>query len=290
VPWRRASNGLPQTARGQMIVAATASRQPAQGHMIACGRVIGCARGRLNLDERISRTSMSAFHKMIATVKSALERAPRPVAPPAHAPAPGVILPVAHNARRAELISQFARELEVVGGAFLGVFSPDEIRARTVVLAREIGARTAAIGAGVTLDTAAVARALEQAGITVAWPGKDSDAERASFRERVAGCDLGIVEANAGIAATGTLAVIGSPENPNSLTLLPPSNLIIVNADRMHSDLAAAVAAIGAATFTSKRVALITGPSRTADIEKMIVLGVHGPKKLYALAIWPHEL
>jgi L-lactate dehydrogenase complex protein LldG len=231
---------------------------------------------------------MSAFHKMIATVKSALERAPH--AAPAHAVSPGVIVPVAHDARRTELISQFARELEAVGGVFLGVFSPDEIRARTVALAREIGAHTAAIGAGVTLDTTAVARALEQAGVAVIRPGASGDAERASFRERVAACDLGIVEADAGIAATGTLAVIGTPESPNSLTLLPPTNLILVNADRMRPDLAATVAAIGAATFTSKRVALITGPSRTADIEKMIVIGVHGPKKLYALAIWPIEV
>ena len=162
------------------------------------------------------------------------------------------------------------------------------MRARTVALAREIGARTAAIGAGLTLDTAAVSRALEQAGIAVISPGASGDAERASFRERVAGCDLGIVEADAGIAATGTLAVIGTPESPNSLTLLPPSNLIIINADRMRPDLAATVAAIGAESFTSRRVALITGPSRTADIEKMIVIGVHGPKKLYALAIWPN--
>jgi L-lactate dehydrogenase complex protein LldG len=121
-------------------------------------------------------------------------------------------------------------------------------------------------------------------------PGASGDEERASFRQRVAGCDLGIVEADAAIAATGTLAVIGTPESPNSLTLLPPANLIIVNADRMRPDLAATVAAIGAETFTSKRVALITGPSRTADIEKMIVLGVHGPKKLYALVIWPNEV
>ena len=82
--------------------------------------------------------------------------------------------------------------------------------------------------------------------------------------------------------------MVGAPDRPNSLTLLPPTNLIIINADRMWPDLAAAVSAIGAATFTSKRVALITGPSRTADIEKMIVLGVHGPKKLYALIVWPH--
>jgi len=230
---------------------------------------------------------MSAFHKMIATVKSALERGPR--VEPAHVATPEVIVPVAHNACRTELIAQFAREIEAVGGAFLGVYAPEEIHARTVGLAREIGARIAAIGTGITLDTGAVARALEQAGIGVIWPGGNGDAERASFRDRVAGCDLGIVEADAAIASTGTFAVIGRPDSPNSLTLLPPSNLIIVNADRMRSDLAATITAIGAESFTSKRVALITGPSRTADIEKMIVLGVHGPKKLYAMVIWSNE-
>jgi L-lactate dehydrogenase complex protein LldG len=201
-----------------------------------------------------------------------------------------VVVPIAHDGRRAELVSQFGREVEAVGGAFLGVYAPDEIRARTVALAREIGARTAAVGAGITLDTAAVARALEQAGIGVIRPGAGGDADRASYRECVAGCDLGVAEADGAIASTGTLAFVGRPESPNSLTLLPPVNLIIFNADRVRPDLAAMVAAIGPATFTSKRVAMVTGPSRTADIEKMIVLGVHGPKKLYAVAIWPSEV
>jgi L-lactate dehydrogenase complex protein LldG len=236
---------------------------------------------------------MSKFHKMIATVKSALERTPRAV--PAHGAAPSPIVSVAPDARRTELLAQFARELEAVGAAFLGAFAPDEIRARAVALAREIGARTAAIGAGVTLDADPIARALEHAGIAVIRPpgarraGGPDDAARAAYREQVAGCDLGIIEADAAIAATGTLAVVGAPDRPNSLTLLPPSNLIIIHADRMRPDLADAIASIGAATFTEKRVALITGPSRTADIEKMIVLGMHGPKKLYAIAIWPNE-
>jgi L-lactate dehydrogenase complex protein LldG len=246
---------------------------------------------------------MSAFHKMIATVKSALEGAPRTsslhagdalhdTAPaPLHAPRP--LVPVARLAQRAELTAQFARELEAVGGVFMGAVAPDEVRTRVVSLARELGARTAAIGAGVTLDADPIARALEHAGVAVVRPGAKGtgpdDAGRAAYRGHLAGCDLGIAEADAGIASTGTLAVIGAPNRPNSLTLLPPNNLIIVNADRMRPDLAAAIAGLGAETFTTKRVALITGPSRTADIEKMIVLGVHGPKKLYVLAIWPHE-
>jgi L-lactate dehydrogenase complex protein LldG len=241
---------------------------------------------------------MSAFHKMIATVKSALEGAPNGVAShaaaphvvPVHPAAPSPVVPIARNARRTELTAQFARELEAVGGVFLGAYTPDEVRGRVVALAREIGVRTAAIGAGVTLNADPIARGLEHSGVAVTWPGESSDEGRAAYRGRLASCDLGIIEADAGIASTGTFAVIGGPKRPNSLTLLPPTNLLIINADRMHPDLAAAVAQIGAETFVTRRVALITGPSRTADIEKMIVIGVHGPKKLYALAIWPHEI
>ena len=101
--------------------------------------------------------------------------------------------------------------------------------------------------------------------------------------------DLGIAEAHCAIAATGTLAVIATEHRPAALTLLPPASLIIVDIDRILPDLAAALAMIGPDLIGSHRVSLITGPSRTADIEKRIVLGVHGPKALYVLVTWPRN-
>jgi len=230
---------------------------------------------------------VSAFHKIIADVRSALERGSRSSAERTE-PAADVV-PIAEGACRAEFISQFARELEALGGHFLGVLTPDDAKARIVALARELGVRTAAVGDGVVLDADPIARALEQDGVTLAGRGGNaaSPGQRDAIRAQFARCDLSLVEAHYAIAATGTVAVVATPGRPNSLTLLPPTNVIMVHVDRVMPDLAAVVGALGPETIATHRVSLITGPSRTADIEKMIVLGVHGPKQLYATVIWP---
>ena len=228
---------------------------------------------------------MGAFHKIIATVRSALERKP-PAIPDHAAETARQPMPIAPAARRAELSSQFARELERVGGHFMGVLTPAEACDRIVALARELNVKSAALGESVVLDLEPAARALAQTGLNLIRPWKTTGADRATLRDQIATCDLGIVEAHYAIASTGTFAVLGTPGRPNSLTLLPPVNLILVDAERIVPDLAAAIAALGPEAIATHRLALITGPSRTADIEKMIVLGVHGPKQLYAAAIW----
>jgi len=227
---------------------------------------------------------VSAFYKIIANVRTALEHRPRPTVP--HDGTAHEIVPVAPGARRAELASEFARELERVGGRFMGVLSIDEARDQIVAIARELEAKSVAIGEGVALDCESIAKALERAGITVMRTARTSDSERPALRDSIANCDLGIIEAHYGIASTGTLAVVAAPGRPSSLTLLPPANFIVVDADRILPDLAAVISTLGKETIVNHRLALITGPSRTADIEKMIVLGVHGPKKIFAAAVW----
>src|SRR6202007_615464 len=107
----------------------------------------------------------------------ALERTPYP-APPTHTANGAAAIPIAPGARRTELIAQFAHELATVGGIFLGALTPDEARIRTVALAREIGARRAAIGAGVILDLEPLARALEQSGVAIARADRKTVADR----------------------------------------------------------------------------------------------------------------
>ena len=167
--------------------------------------------------------------------------------------------------------------------------APAEVTNRIVSLAGELGAKTVALGQGVALDMDAIGEALERADFRIVRTVPVADNERAAMRSRVADADIGIAEADFAIASTGTLAVVSNANRPSSLTLLPPASLVIVKIDHVMQNLAAVLAEMGPAGVAANRLTLITGPSRTADIEKRIVLGVHGPKSLHVIVMWPRD-
>ncbi len=233
---------------------------------------------------------MAEFHKLLARLKGALEKTQTQGAHENHVPAPRV--PVASIAQRAELASSFARELEAVSGRFLGVLTAEQAATRVAGLARDNAAKSAAIGEGVVTKMSLFSAALEAAGCALMKPrgiDKGQEESRAAMIEQFANCDIGIAEAHYAIASTGTFAVMTAEARPSSLTLLPPISVIIVNIDRVVPNLASAIAGFGADAMTHNRVSFITGPSRTADIEKRIVMGVHGPKMLFGAIIWPQN-
>jgi L-lactate dehydrogenase complex protein LldG len=231
---------------------------------------------------------MGEFYRLIANVREALEHRHAPAHNGAVGPATPV--PTAEAARRVEVATQFARELQALGGHFLGLLTIKETVARVLEIAAKLNAQTVVVGTEVINDPTPIVDALERAGIKVIrTPATSDDAARAELRANLARCDFAIVEADYAIAATGTLAMLATPERPGSLTLLPPVNVILVSVERILSDLAAAIAAIGASAIASHRLALVSGPSRTADIEKRIVLGVHGPRELHVAAVWQGE-
>jgi len=211
---------------------------------------------------------MAELHKLVATLKDALEVREQGPAP-RNGPPPLAPAPEASVAQRPQLASQFARELESVAGRFLGTLAPAEAIAKIVDVAHERKARLVAIGEGVELDSSAIETALFTAGVSVMRPAAITDPQtRSALRERMARCDLGVAEAHFAVASTGTLGVFSSERRSSSLTLLPPASLVLVHIDRMVPDLASALARIDPNTIARNRLTLITGPSRTADIEK----------------------
>ncbi len=107
------------------------------------------------------------------------------------------------------------------------------------------------------------------------------------------GQDLsGVSHAFAGIAETGTLALLSGPDNPTTINFLPEHHIVLVHADDIAGDLESVFAKLrasggqGAArTAMPRALNLVTGPSRSGDIEQTILLGAHGPRALHIIIV-----
>lgn len=101
------------------------------------------------------------------------------------------------------------------------------------------------------------------------------------------GDDLNSVSfAEAGIAETGTLALVSGAHNPTTLNFLPDNHIVILRAADIEADYEAVWARLReryGAGFMPRTVNLVTGPSRSADIEQKLLLGAHGPRRLHVV-------
>ena len=103
------------------------------------------------------------------------------------------------------------------------------------------------------------------------------------------GQDLaGLNHAFAGVAETGTLVMTASPENPTTINFLPDHALVVVNADDITGDYEAMWANLRARYGKGQMprvVNWVTGPSRSGDIEQVILLGAHGPRRVHIMIV-----
>ena len=97
------------------------------------------------------------------------------------------------------------------------------------------------------------------------------------------GFDVGITKAQAAIAETGTLVLDSAHERHRLGSLVPPVHIAIVNASTIRATLGETLSMLQNGKELSPAVTFITGPSRTADIELTLTIGVHGPQELYVI-------
>jgi L-lactate dehydrogenase complex protein LldG len=94
-----------------------------------------------------------------------------------------------------------------------------------------------------------------------------------------------LTQAFAGIAETGTLMLPSGPTRPTSNNLLPDNALVMLRADDILGCYEEAFDRLREAGDMPRNVMLVTGPSRSADIEQTLELGAHGPRRLHVLII-----
>jgi len=100
-------------------------------------------------------------------------------------------------------------------------------------------------------------------------------------------CDAGLTQCEALVAQTGSVLVSAPTAGGRALSVLPPHHVVLARRNQMTPDLSAALERMQEKfkeQFPSF-LSFISGPSRTGDIERILVLGAHGPKKLTILLI-----
>jgi len=119
---------------------------------------------------------------------------------------------------------------------------------------------------------------LEQAGIEI-WID--------DFRTRAPRAGGGLTGANFALADTGTLVLESTAEDIRLASTLPERHFVLLDPQKILADGRAAVPLLRALHRRDARnyIAYITGPSRTADIERVLTIGVHGPIELHILLV-----
>ena len=95
-------------------------------------------------------------------------------------------------------------------------------------------------------------------------------------------CNVGITECDALVAQTGSVLITSRSAGGRALSILPPHHVVIARREQLVADLPAAFERLRQKYGTDQpsMISFVTGPSRTGDIERILVLGAHGPKLL----------
>jgi L-lactate dehydrogenase complex protein LldG len=207
---------------------------------------------------------------ILARVRAALAADPELRAAPPVLPAPRVGVAPAEPER----YERFRSALEGVGGRVERVARMQVAHERVLELVRVRGLRRVAVS-----DVAELG--LLRADLAAECELSGPSSPRAALLE----AELGVTCAQWGIAETGTLVLESAHERHRLISLLPPLHVALLPSRALLGTLGDALAAVrsSAGAPASRTITFVTGPSRTADIELTLVVGVHGPRELHVL-------
>ena len=109
--------------------------------------------------------------------------------------------------------------------------------------------------------------------------------DREELRGLCAAADVGITSADYALADTGSLVMISSPHEARLVSQLPPAHIAVVPRDGILTGLDELFSVLPDPAAATSSMVLITGPSRTADIEQILVRGVHGPGQITVVVV-----
>jgi L-lactate dehydrogenase complex protein LldG len=223
------------------------------------------------------RQILSAIREslVISAPHDALTPPPEPArrAPPAPSPKPP------------DVRARFTERLEAVGAQWTVVRGEAEAARAVARILTGAGARCV-----VGSDAPLVRRLLPAMG--GGGGGGDAFALKSIdglSRDELFACDAGVTTAQWGIAETGTLVLESACEQNRLLSLVPPVHIALLPVGRICHSLGEALERVrhadAATDLASRAITLITGPSRTSDIELTLTIGVHGPQAVHVVLL-----
>ncbi len=178
---------------------------------------------------------------------------------------------------REEEIRRLLAEVAKTGGEARRIRGRDELAAALADLLEKERVKTAAVSGCALLREQGIVELLQEAHVALLR------CEGAGHN--LSSCDLGIVVADALLPETGTVLLRTTEEQPQALSLLPRICLVVAAPSALRRDLHE----VFAQAREDRHCVLVSGPSKTADIEKTLTLGVHGPH-LFSLWICASEI
>ena len=175
------------------------------------------------------------------------------------------------------LVGLFKDNLESVDGHCIVASNESEVAQAITDIIQDLRERNFSVAKIALSDSLEVERLMHLTGIRFA------EVEITPSAADVFGFDIGISRVQAGIAETGTLLLDSSRERHRLVSLVPPVHIAILDASQIVATLGEALSMLRQDELVSPIVTLVTGPSRTADIELTLAIGVHGPQELFVI-------
>ena len=192
-----------------------------------------------------------------------------------------------HLADSKERISIFLANWHALGGKGASVKSPEDTMQCLVEWFGDLQAtwpnRHQAV---VTWDI--LPSIAESAFTNLEWPLVRYTQAAQTTRDRyslAAQAELGVTGADWGIALSGTIVVNTSPQRGRAISLLPPRHLTFIEASKLRDNLFEVLEELTSLGVPPSAIEMISGPSRTSDIEMDLSIGVHGPIEVYVVVI-----
>jgi L-lactate dehydrogenase complex protein LldG len=230
---------------------------------------------------RMGASSRAEFLDRVAAAVRAGNRHREPMGPDL-APSP------AFTGSGADVVDRLAAELTAVGVAVERVADHAQLSRAVGDFARRFAIRRAICNTDPLLDETDIVAVLGGLGVEVFTARDLAALDEASRRERLFAADLGVAAPDWAIAETGSLVYAATADQMRSTSLLPPVHLGVVARSRVLSDLLELpdqLAGRSVGGVPPRNVAIVTGPSKTGDIELRLTTGVHGPGAVHVLIL-----